>query len=222
MGKRISSWCAFAYRSVRNWILDLIDCTGCRRAEKTATGDDRCVTINKHCENQTCEKISLGRHGSPGPVDDNEKLYRVLIAPVDTGMTAEQIVLTAITHSQTIGMSVLRDRASDDEFRRIVDARASQAGRTFVAVSELDCGTIRSFKSTKDELGRWTGDRHFIVLDTDMNKLPHHADVFNTIPRKSGDNPPSNKAVWRRERVKLLNLANTNIIKRESFREGRI
>jgi hypothetical protein len=186
------------------------------------SGANRCVLINKHCKNQICEEITLGRYGSPGPVGDNERLYRVLIAPVDIGMTAEQIVLTAITHSQTIGMSVLRDRATDGEFHEIVNARTSQNGRTFVAVAELACGAIRSFRSERDEPGRLAGERHFMVLDTDMHRLPDHADVFNTVPAQTGSERPSNKAIWRRERGRLLNLANANIIKRQDFRDGRI
>jgi hypothetical protein len=222
MGKRISSWYASATRIVRNWFLDLIDRTGCRRAEKRSQGDNRCAVLNAHCENLSCEKLTLGRFGSPGPVKDSEKLYRILIAPTDVGMSAEQIVMTAITHSETIGMSVLRGDADDQEFRKIVEQRVSKPGRTFVAVTELDCGILRSFRSAKDESGRNAGDRHLIVVDTDMAGLPHHADVFNTVVRKSGSNPPTDKAVWRRERNKLLDLANNNIIKRQQFRDGRI
>ena len=164
----------------------------------------------------------MGRYGSPGPVQDTEKVYRILIAPVDIGMTAEQIAVTAVTHSETIGMSVLRDRASDLEFRKVIQDRTARDGRVFVAVAELDCGAIRLLKSANDQPGRRVGDRHFIVVDTDMEDLPYHADIFNMMPRQDADGKPSNKTVWRREREKLLQLANSNIVKREAFREGRV
>ncbi|UPK28373.1 hypothetical protein [Bradyrhizobium sp. 195] len=181
---------------------------------------ERCLVVNKHCEDQKCERISLGRHGSPGPVANSEKIYRILIAPTD--MSAEQVALTAITHTETIGMSVLRDRATDDEFRSIVAGRTAQPGRSFVGVIELSCGEIRGLDSANDAEGRCFKDRHFIVVDTDMEKLPHHADVFNTMPRQNSEGKPTAKTVWRRERGRLLDLANKNIVKRASFREGRI
>ncbi|WP_091896058.1 hypothetical protein [Bradyrhizobium sp. Rc2d] len=137
-------------------------------------------------------------------------------------MSAEQIAVTAITHTETIGMSVLRDRATDEEFQSIISQRTTQPERTFVGVVEFDCGEIRGLKSANDEEGRQPKDRHFIVVDTDMKGLPYHADVFNTVPRQNTDGKPTAKTVWRRERSRLLDLANRNIVKREAFREGRI
>lgn len=164
----------------------------------------------------------MGRHGSPGPVDDAERIYRILVAPTDTGMNAEQIAVTAISHSETIGMSVLRNRATDDEFRTIIKTRTAAPGRSYVGVIEFDCGEIRQLRSANSEEGRRPGDRHFLVVDTDMSGLPHHADVFNTLPRQGSDGRPTAKAVWRREREKLLEIAHRNIIKRDVFRAGRV
>lgn len=164
----------------------------------------------------------MGRHGSPGPVQDVEKVYRILIAPVDIDMTTEQITLTAITHSETIGMSVLREQASDQEFRNIVVERTSKNGRVFFAVAEFDCGAIRSLRSARDEPGRLQGDRHFFIVDTDVEDIPFHADVFNTAARQDQTGKPTNKSVWRRERGQLLQLANNNVVDRAAFRQGRI
>jgi hypothetical protein len=220
MVKRISGWCVAAGRAFRNWFLDLKDPTGCRKAQLT-TDKDRCLIVNKHCENQKCEKISLGRYGSPGRVSNAEKLYRILSAPIDISMSAEQIALTAITHTQSIGMSVLRDRATDEEFHNIITGRTREAGRTFVGVVEFSCGEVRRLRSANVQEGREPGDQHFIVVDTDLRNLPHHADVFNTVPRQSADGKPTPKSVWRREREKLLELANRSIVRRDAFRNGR-
>jgi hypothetical protein len=223
MVKRFSGWWASAGSAFRNWLLDLKDPTGCRKAERSAADVDRCEVINKHCEDQRCEKITLGRYGSPGRVAHAEKIYRILIAPTDMEMSAQQIALTAITHTQSIGMSVLRERAADEEFRIVITERTAQGvGRSFVGVVEFNCDEIRQLKSSNAQEGRQSGDRHFIVVDTDMKELPHHADVFNTWPRQDTEGKPTAKTVWRRERGKLLELANRNIVTRGAFRQGRI
>jgi hypothetical protein len=221
MGGRISTKWTAAYRFVRNWFLDLKDRTGCRRAAKLESENDRTTLINKHCADQCCELFSLGRHGSPGPVNVSENVYRVLIAPVDIDMTTEQILVTAITHSETIGMSVLRENADDDEFRQIIVERTKAAGRTYHGVVQLNCRDVRTLVANPGDPRREGGDRHYIVVDTDMAGLPFHADIFNTLPRANDDpKSPSNKSVWRKERQRLLKLANQNIQKGDQFRGG--
>ncbi|WP_164633720.1 hypothetical protein [Rhodopseudomonas sp. BR0G17] len=153
---------------------------------------------------------------------DSEDLYRILIAPTDIVLTAEQIAVTAITHSETIGMSVLRQSAENAEFQKIISERTAREGREFFGIIRLKCGEVRSLASVADAPGRKAGDRHYIVLDTDMAGLPNHADIFNTVPRSDSEKPTSNKKVWRRERDKLLSLANENILRRDSFRGGQL
>jgi hypothetical protein len=58
------------------------------------------------------------------------------------------------------------------------------------------------------------------VIDTDLPCLPHHADVFSTFPRPPGDpteDHPTNKAVWRKERARLFELAEAGVIKKADF-----
>jgi hypothetical protein len=221
MGGRNSTRWTTARRAVRNWFLDLKDHTGCRRAAQLIEADDRTTLINKHCADQSCELFSLGRHGSPGPVSPSENVYRVLISPVDIDMTAEQILVTAISHSETIGMSVLRESAGDDEFLQIIVERTKAQGRSYHGVARLNCREIRSMVSTAGDPRREAGDRQYIVVDTDMDGLPFHADIFNTLPREgTGKNPPSNKSVWRKERQRLLAMANRDVLRADQFRDG--
>jgi hypothetical protein len=220
MGGRTSTRWATARRAVRNWFLDLKDRTGCRRAAKLEE-TDRTTLINKHCVDQCCELFSLGRYGSPGPVSSSENVYRVLIAPVDIEMTTEQILVTAISHSETIGMSVLRENAGNDEFRQIIVERTKAQGRSYHGVARLNCREIRSMVSTAGDPRRQAGDRQYIVVDTDMAGLPLHADIFNTLPQEStAKNSLSNKSVWRKERQRLLDMANRNVLRAHHFRGG--
>lgn len=145
----------------------------------------------------------------------------MLIAPVDIDMTTEQMLLTAVTHSETIGMSVLRENAGDDEFRQIIVERTKTPGRTYHGVARLNCGDVRSLVANAGDPRREASDRQYIVADTDMPALPFHADIFNTLPRATDDpNAPSNKSVWRKERQRLLALANRNVEKSHQFRGG--
>jgi len=163
----------------------------------------------------------LGRHGSPGPVSPSENVYRVLIAPIDIEMTTEQILVTAISHSEIIGMSVLRENAGNDEFRQIILERTKGQGRSYHGVARLNCREVRSMVSKAGDPRRQAGDRQYIVVDTDMAGLPLHADIHNTLPReRTGNNSLSNKSVWRKERQRMLDMANRNVLKADHFRGG--
>jgi hypothetical protein len=56
------------------------------------------------------------------------------------------------------------------------------------------------------------------VLDTDMKGLPHHADVFATVPRPHESK--NAKAAWRKERDKLMELMLADFSAPELFRGG--
>jgi hypothetical protein len=62
--------------------------------------------------------ISVGRHGSPGRVWASETIHSILIGPVD--LEGDAIALHMITLAERKGMSVLRDAASDAEFKNII------------------------------------------------------------------------------------------------------
>lgn len=220
MEQRIQFGWSNARRTVRNWFCDLIDRTGCRRAAyRDPETSDRAKRIDDHCPNQVCEAISIGRHGTPGPVAPSEKLYRILIAPHQVDLSSEAILLTAVSHTEVMGMSMLRDQASAEEFKRVANELLNgDPKRSVYGVSEIVCDEIRKLKSAVAEPRRNKEDRHFIALDTDLPSLPNHIDVFSTFPRPAkSDKDPSSKAVWRRERARLFALAKANVIKVDAF-----
>ena len=180
---------------------------------------DRAKRIDDHCPNQACENISIGRFGTPGPVAPTEKLYRNLIAPHQVDLSNEAILLTAVSHTEVMGMSVLRSKASSEEFERVADdLLGDDPKRTLFGVAEIPCSGIRDLKNSSDSPRRHENDRHYIVLDTDLPSLPHHVDVFSTFPRAPTDQKdPSNKAIWRKERARLFELAKSNVVKTAEF-----
>jgi hypothetical protein len=164
----------------------------------------------------------MGRNGTPGPVRNDEKLYRILIAPHQVDLSSEAILLTAISHTETTGLSVLRGSAAATEFNQIAqELLAGDQRRSVFGVAEIECESIRDLRNDADTLRRHTGDRHFIILDTDLPNLPNHADIFNTFPRPPiSDKDPTNKAIWRKERARLFDLAIAKVTKKATFRNG--
>jgi len=141
----------------------------------------------------------------------------VLIAPVD--LKHDQIALTLITHAEKKGMSVLRKAASNEEFEKTIAARIKNSQeKWFHGVVPLACTDVRSLVADGDTNQRSTGDRLYYVLDTDMEGLPHHADVFATVPHPY--DPKSSKAAWRAQRERLMKLMLRDFSSPEQFRGG--
>jgi hypothetical protein len=141
----------------------------------------------------------------------------VLIAPGD--WQNDQIAITVITHAEKKGMSVLRGSASNEEFRRILQRRIRDANKqTFLGVATTSCARIRALAAKANSEQRLRGDRFYCVLDTDMEGLPNHADIFATVPHPHATH--GHKTAWRREREKLLTLFLEDIADPKAFRAG--
>lgn len=114
-------------------------------------------------------------------------------------------------------MSVLRGAASDDEFRYTLKQRIKKPGQTFHGVASFGCVHVRRIVAENTTAFRKQGDRLFHVLDTDMENLPHHADIFATVPKTD---KPTN--VWKSEREALLDLLVDGFTPSAEFRNGTI
>lgn len=149
-------------------------------------------------------------------VQPGEVLYSILVAPGD--LRDDQIAITVITHAERKGMSLLRESASNDEFRRILAARVRDASRHFHGIVPVSCGDIRALTAVENGDQRRAGDRLYCILDTDMENLPNHADVFATVPRPHATKHA--KTAWRTEREKLLTLMLKDFLSPSEFRGG--
>jgi hypothetical protein len=145
-----------------------------------------------------------------------ETLFSVLVAPVD--LKNDQIAITVITHAERKGMSVLRQSATDNEFRKILATRIKDAARRFHGVVPVSCADIRGLAATENGDQRRRGDRFYCVIDTDMDGLPNHADIFATVPRPHETKDA--KVAWRKEREKLLALMLRDFSSPPEFRGG--
>jgi hypothetical protein len=101
----------------------------------------------------------------------------VIIAPTDFDRTA--LAITMITHAEKKGMSVLREAATNDEFKATISQRLKKPSQSFFGVASFSCAKVRRLIAEE-----WTGqrcvrDRLYYVLDTDMEGLPNHAEICN-------------------------------------------
>lgn len=146
-----------------------------------------------------------------------ETLHSVIVLPIDMEMRDQALFYTFISHAEKKGMSVLRGDASDDEFRKVIETRIGRdSSRRFHGVASVQCAEIRQLTAVQDGEGRLKGDRLYCVLDTDIEGLPHHADVFATVPRPETNVTP--KSAWRRQRSRLMDLMRTNFLSAPEFR----
>jgi hypothetical protein len=146
-------------------------------------------------------------------------LHSVLIARTDLEDN-DALKITLITHAQLQGMSVLRGAATDTEFKTIIAQRTARdpSKRTFHGVAVVPCSSVHGLVAEQEDAQRCIGDRQFFVLDTDMDQLPNHADIFVTMPRPHATKTP--RSTWQKERARLLDLLTANFIPADQFRGG--
>jgi hypothetical protein len=174
-------WAYAAGGAIATWFRDIRLARRCPRVflVNSDTGE-RASRLSEACPNCICERVTVGRHGSPSPVRSSEILHSVLIAPAD--LENDQIAITVITHAEKNGMSVLRDGASNEEFRQTINIRRQDnANRHFHGVASIRCAEVRALNlppNANDPLRR---ERLYCVFDTDLEGRPHHADIFATM-----------------------------------------
>ncbi len=210
-------WTIAARRFVPNWFLALVFKTHC--VENTYVNpetDGKAVRIGEACPACVCEHVTVGRHGSPGKVHSSEVLHSVVIAPTD--LDKDALAITMITHAEKKGMSVLRESASNEEFKATVTARIKKPGQKYHGVATFSCAEVRRIVAEGNTDQRKRNDRLYCVLDTDMEGLPNHAEIFATVPRPFKQNTP--KAAWRNERERLLILLIGGFSAPAEFRDG--
>ena len=113
-------------------------------------------------------------------------------------------------------MSVLREVATDDEFRAIIVQRLNKPKRMLKGFITVSCDEIRKLRAKEAAHGLSKGDRLYYVTDTDMEGLPHHADIFATVPTAGS----ASKALRRLQRNRMMELLAGRMQPHEGFRGG--
>lgn len=149
----------------------------CRATLEGAEPFRRAPTLDETHPGCACEAWSLAQENDHRVADD-ELIARVLTAPTDYDEETGTILTTKLCDIWSIGLSTIRQGASDDEilatFNQLtVEAKSVRtlAGAIVVQASEL---------RTYDPEGRWFG-----VYATDDRNKAHHVDVLGTTPTGS-------------------------------------
>jgi hypothetical protein len=182
-------------------------CRACRAAAHWEPSSERALKAHSACsEAFACERFKLGRN-SPGPVADAEYVHLLITDPQALDPRSGKILPVILKQIDAKGVSVLRERASNQEFRlTFVEMRrgsdAKGQPRYFHGVCRFLTGSIRARGGT-DRIG---------IYDTALPGRRHHADVLA---------PPLGTRRDREARTKrLIDLIGPSFIGVAKFRDG--
>jgi len=146
---------------------------GCRQAWNNAQPHQRAPAIDAAFPDCKCEAHSLCAVGGDG-VGDNELLARILTSPTDYDETTSTILTQRLMHLYSLGMSVIRQGANDDEIIGTIDELTNaDEPRKLVGAVIIPTSMIRAFADPK----RW-----FAAYATDDREKIHHVDLCGTTP----------------------------------------
>lgn len=159
-------------------------CAACRASFSSleeVSGREKALWLDQAEPGCRCQHFSVSPY-SRGVVDPSEVLFRVLVAPQHMDKKKRVPTQAALTHAETMGLSLLRERyATDDEVRfvatrLVTSARAANNAKAGVfGVLRMTCDRIRTFKTAGES------DPAFCVYDTATQNLPSHVDAFQRI-----------------------------------------
>ena len=142
-------------------------------------GAQRCSRFEAACAECGCEDFSIGQaHGSPGKVNPGEAVVRFHFAPEDIDDDGYPTTL-AFSDVAELGLSVTRDRATDEQMGDAILARLSRLPEKsdWHSVSIASVADIRELcRRQKDK----APERAFCVYDTAEPGFPMHAEVCGT------------------------------------------
>jgi hypothetical protein len=126
-----------------------------------------------------CEQWSLSETHA-NPIADDELIARILTSPDGYNETEHTIVTSKLSDIYSLGMSVIRQGASDAEILATIGELTSSAHdeRNLVGAVLLETKEVRAYLD--DE--RWFG-----VYATDDRGKSHHGDILGTFPDVSNN-----------------------------------
>lgn len=163
-----------------------IVCDACRELFKNNEDNNEfSALLERTFPNCACEQFSVGE-GSPGRVEDSEKLHRLIISPRDYDPETKTIRERPFYKLFENGLSVYREIATDADVQRLciegLCHPASEEPKQVFAVCEIETEVARRITNA-------SGDRIFCIYDqtvspaeTDQAPVPTHAGIFQRLP----------------------------------------
>ncbi|WP_146073990.1 hypothetical protein [Methylobacterium sp. 190mf] len=182
-------------------------CRACRRAF-ASDADTRVAEVNSAAGTPGGCELFRASLLSPGRVSDEENLHYLVTEPQDQAFDPRsgKLLPGVLSQIDKKGISVLRQRASDDEFEitfSILKRNSLAKGkeRFWHSVATAPAGQIRK----KD------GQPIAAVYDTSVKKRRNHADIMGIA---------SDRLHKERRKKALLDLMNSDIVSTDRFRNG--
>ncbi len=147
----------------------------CRATFEGAETLKRAESLDAAFPQCTCEPWSLTSSGGPG-LQDDELVARILTSPDAYEEDTSTILTSKLTQIYAMGMSVVRQGASDAEIASTVQDLLSNASevRKLIGAVVIGVSALRAY-ANDDDAARWFG-----VYATDDRGKTHHVDVLGT------------------------------------------
>ncbi len=128
-----------------------------------------------------CEQHCIGV-GSPGVVQDNEYVHRIIASPRDYDPVSRTIRVTPFGKVAENGLSVWRGNGPEEDIRRLLEdgltRSASEPHREIFAICEVEAGEIRRMRSADDQRLFCIYDQTVCPVNPDEPPVSTHASVF--------------------------------------------
>lgn len=118
---------------------------------------------------------------SRGPIENDEYLIRLVIAPQHYNTKKKVVKDVVLSHAETCGMSVFRDDAPDTEIMLVADQLVQSAkdkgnsSAGLIGVLRFKCADVRQFIPQDEQIPA------YCIYDTAKKELPSHGDTFQRI-----------------------------------------
>lgn len=178
------------------------------------------VRVDEVAPNCACETFSVGS-GSPGPIRDDEDLFRLIVSPGDIDENTGELMLGMLSDASKDGLSIFRGCATNDEIYALVSERLTRKidkpNRKIVAIARIKVESVRNLK--KENFGRV-----FCVYDETVPRrregqtpVPTHGTILQRLPQNKIEN---RNAIIKQDQLNLLKLLKIGLVDLTSFRDG--
>ncbi len=162
-----------------------VDCDSCRAilaAEDDRNAADAIEAKHPRCE---CEKCTIG-DGSPGPVENSERLVRLISSPRDYDPDRRLLLEQPFYKVYSNGLSVCRSIATNSDVTDLaieaLTQKLDESPRRFIYVCEASAEEVRSIESDPDGRVFCIYDQTVSRRDASKTPVPTHATIFQRLP----------------------------------------
>lgn len=137
------------------------------------------------------------------PVNDNERIARILTTPGNFDVTTRELLTRSLTSVYSCGLSVIRSGISDEEIRLTVDQLVNHQAepQTLYGAALVSVEQVRAMS----EDCRWFG-----VYSTDDGAKQHHVDILGTTA--SGESKSQRRKIHDERRYSLRDVLGATVL----------